>query len=189
MVYVLLNASRAGALRQVVSRTVSTTVRRADDIKTPIQKIGWEYLLKQKSLGRPISPHLQIYAPQWTWYVSGLHRISGCVMAGALLVGSVGFAVLPLDFTTFVSFVKSLNIPSVILAAFKWVIAFPIIFHTINGVRFIGFDLAKGTDLPSVYKSAYLVIGVAALLATLVVINAQCCSKKAECPLSGKKLA
>ena len=43
-------------------------------------------------------------------YVSGLHRISGCVMAGALLVGSVGFAVLPLDFTTFVSFVKRLEL-------------------------------------------------------------------------------
>lgn len=66
-----------------------------------------------------------------------------------------------------------MNLPSAVTALFKWIIAFPIIFHTVNGVRFLGFDLAKGTDLPSVYKGAYFVIGFSLLLATLVVIRAQ----------------
>ncbi|KAF8359189.1 mev-1, partial [Pristionchus pacificus] len=162
------------ASRQIVSRSLCTSVRRTEELKTPIQKLGWEYLMKQKSLGRPISPHLQIYAPQWTWYVSGLHRITGCVMGGALLVGGVGFAVLPLDFTTFIDFIRGLNLPTAVTALFKWIIAFPIIFHSVNGVRFLGFDLAKGTDLATVYKGAYFVIGFSVLLATLVVIRAQC---------------
>ncbi len=43
----------------------------------------WEYLKKQEQTGRPLSPHLSIYKPQLTWYASGFHRISGCVMAGS----------------------------------------------------------------------------------------------------------
>ena len=51
------------------TRLLTSTGRRLEEIKTPIQQIGWEYLMKQKSLGRPISPHLTIYKPQLTWMV------------------------------------------------------------------------------------------------------------------------
>uniref|UniRef100_A0A0M3K8C7 Succinate dehydrogenase cytochrome b560 subunit, mitochondrial n=1 Tax=Anisakis simplex TaxID=6269 RepID=A0A0M3K8C7_ANISI len=87
-----------------------------------------------------------------------------------LFLGGVGFSVLPLDFTTFIDFIRGLHIPTVILDAFRFVIAFPIAFHTLNGIRFIGFDMAKGTDIVSVYKGAYLVLGLAALIALAVVI-------------------
>lgn len=50
---------------------------------TPVQKFGFEYLKKQKSLHRPLSPHLTIYKPQLTWMLSGAHRFSGCLMAGS----------------------------------------------------------------------------------------------------------
>ena len=51
------------------TRLLTSTGRRLEEIKTPIQQFGWEYLMKQKSLGRPISPHLTIYKPQLTWMV------------------------------------------------------------------------------------------------------------------------
>lgn len=53
------------------------------DVKNPIQKFGWEYLVKQEASARPLSPHLTVYKPQLTWMLSGLHRITGCVMAGS----------------------------------------------------------------------------------------------------------
>lgn len=53
--------------------------------KTPVQEFGYEYLKKQVQLGRPISPHLQIYKPQLTWLISGAHRIVGVAMSGGLL--------------------------------------------------------------------------------------------------------
>jgi len=51
--------------------------------KTPVQQFGFEYLKQQTALGRPISPHLNIYKPQLTWIISGGHRISGCIMSGS----------------------------------------------------------------------------------------------------------
>ena len=40
-------------------------------------------------------------------------------MAGTLLVGGLGFAVLPVDFTTFVEFIRGLNLPTAVTAVFK----------------------------------------------------------------------
>ncbi|KAK6745245.1 hypothetical protein RB195_011766 [Necator americanus] len=167
--------------RQVMtSRLIASTLVRRD-VKTPIQEWGWAYLMRQKKLGRPISPHLTVYQPQLTWMVSGLHRVTGCVMAGVLLFGSIGFAALPFNFTQFVEYIRSWHIPPIITSVFKFVIAFPIIFHTLNGIRFIGFDLAKGVDnTKAIYKSGYLVLGLSAIIAAAVVVNAwpkQCCEE------------
>jgi succinate dehydrogenase (ubiquinone) cytochrome b560 subunit len=39
-------------------------------------------LLRQQRKVRPVSPHLTIYQPQITWYLSGLHRITGAAVGG-----------------------------------------------------------------------------------------------------------
>lgn len=90
--------------------------------------------------------------------------------SGALLIGGAGFALLPLNFTTFIDFVRGLGLPWVVYDTLKVIIAFPIAFHSLNGIRFIGFDLAKGTDIASVYRSGYLVLTLAALIALATVV-------------------
>ena len=37
-------------------------------------------LLRQQRKLRPTSPHIDIYQPQVTWYLSGIHRITGCAI-------------------------------------------------------------------------------------------------------------
>lgn len=64
-----------------VLRLLKTSVPQ-QSTKTPIQEWGWDYLLRQRALKRPISPHLTVYKPQVTWMVSGFHRMTGCAMAG-----------------------------------------------------------------------------------------------------------
>ncbi|KAE9554310.1 hypothetical protein FO519_002481 [Halicephalobus sp. NKZ332] len=162
-------SARCLNLRQtvIIARQIQTSAVLTSDEKTPIQKVGWEYLVKQEASGRPLSPHLSIYKPQLTWMLSGFHRITGCVMAGTLLVGGVGFWILPLDFTTFIEFLRNLNLPCTITGIFKFIIAFP-----------IGFDLAKGTDIQSVYRSGWLVLGLSALITLAVVANS--CQKNAS---------
>uniref|UniRef100_A0A915PR89 Succinate dehydrogenase cytochrome b560 subunit, mitochondrial n=1 Tax=Setaria digitata TaxID=48799 RepID=A0A915PR89_9BILA len=150
-------------------RLLKTSVPR-QSTKTPIQEWGWDYLMRQRALKRPISPHLSVYKPQLTWMVSGFHRMTGCAMAGTLLIGGVGFALLPLNFTTFIDFIRGIGLPWVITDAFKFIIAYPIVFHSLNGIRFIAFDLAMGTDVASVYRSGYLVLSLAALIALAVVV-------------------
>lgn len=39
-------------------------------------------LLRQQRKVRPVSPHLSIYQPQITWYLSGAHRVTGAAVGG-----------------------------------------------------------------------------------------------------------
>uniref|UniRef100_A0AC35F770 Uncharacterized protein n=1 Tax=Panagrolaimus sp. PS1159 TaxID=55785 RepID=A0AC35F770_9BILA len=72
-------------LKQAVafSRQLQLSSIRNAEARNPVQKYGWEYLVRQEKSGRPLSPHLNIYKPQLTWMLSGLHRITGCIMAGS----------------------------------------------------------------------------------------------------------
>lgn len=87
-----------------------------------------------------------------------------------MLIGGVGFALLPLNFTTFIDFIRGLGLPWVITDTFKFIIAYPIAFHSLNGIRFLAFDLAMGTDIASVYTTGYLVLSLSALIALAVVV-------------------
>ncbi|KAI6177312.1 Succinate dehydrogenase cytochrome b560 subunit, mitochondrial [Aphelenchoides bicaudatus] len=155
----------------VVVRELRTSAIKRSEAQTPVQKFGFEYLKKQQSLHRPLSPHLSIYKPQLTWMLSGAHRFSGCLMGGTLLLGSFGFALLPFNYAQFIEYVRSWNIPCVVTGVFKFFIAYNIVFYALNGLRLLGFDLAKGTDLKSVYRSGWLVLGLSAFISFLVVLN------------------
>uniref|UniRef100_A0A914EAQ0 Succinate dehydrogenase cytochrome b560 subunit, mitochondrial n=1 Tax=Acrobeloides nanus TaxID=290746 RepID=A0A914EAQ0_9BILA len=164
-----------------IARSVRTSAIHGQ-AKTPIQEWGWKYLVRQEASGRPLSPHLSIYKPQITWFVSGAHRITGCVMAGVLLFGGIGFAALPIDFTTFIDAIQSLGLPRFVLGTFKLIIAYPIVFHTLNGIRFIGYDLAKGMDLPTIHKTGWLVVGLSLIISLAIVLN----SKREPVPKANK---
>uniref|UniRef100_A0A183EVD6 Succinate dehydrogenase cytochrome b560 subunit, mitochondrial n=1 Tax=Gongylonema pulchrum TaxID=637853 RepID=A0A183EVD6_9BILA len=74
-------ACRALSRNVQALRFLQTSVAR-QSVKTPIQDWGWEYLMRQRAMMRPISPHLKVYKPMLTWMVSGFHRMTGCAMAG-----------------------------------------------------------------------------------------------------------
>jgi len=140
----------------------------ASAAKTPVQEWGWEYLQRQKQLKRPIAPHLSVYKPQLTWMVSGLHRISGTVMGGAVVVAAVTLMVAPFDFISVVEFIRGLGLPGPVTFAIRYIIAWPIIFHALNGARFLGFDLGKGMAIGDVYKSGWAVVFLSIFLALCV---------------------
>jgi succinate dehydrogenase (ubiquinone) cytochrome b560 subunit len=52
----------------------------------------------------------------------------------------------------------------------KFTLAFPVMFHLWNGFRHLTWDLGYGFQIADLYKSGYLVIGLA--LATAVVLAA-----------------
>uniref|UniRef100_A0A915L2R7 Succinate dehydrogenase cytochrome b560 subunit, mitochondrial n=1 Tax=Romanomermis culicivorax TaxID=13658 RepID=A0A915L2R7_ROMCU len=136
--------------------------------KHPIQKYGFNYIEEQKKSARPLSPHLQIYAPQWTWYVSGGHRMTGVAMGIVVTVFATGMMASPVDFTTLINFFYSLNMPWPISFFLKFIIAYPVIFHAMNGVRFLGYDVGKGLKLETVYLTAYTVVGLAVIFALIL---------------------
>jgi len=89
-------------------------------------------------------------------------------MGGAIAVLSIGLAVAPFDFARLIEWIRGLGLPEVLVYAVKWWIVFPLAFHMLNGIRFLGFDMAKGMALRSVYTSGWLVMAAAMGLATAI---------------------
>ncbi|KAI7872512.1 succinate dehydrogenase cytochrome b560 subunit [Spinellus fusiger] len=119
-------------------------------------------ILRQQRKLRPVSPHLQIYQPQLTWYMSGAHRITGAALGGAFYLGALGYLAAPalgytIDTAAIVSVVASAPVAAKVLA--KTTLAFPFVLHSLNGVRHLLWDYTKFIDIKDVYKTGYAVLG------------------------------
>jgi succinate dehydrogenase / fumarate reductase cytochrome b subunit len=115
---------------------------------------------------RPLSPHLQVYRWQITMTMSILHRASGiALVVGAfalawwLLAAAAGgdvyanaAACLASPFGKFVLFGFSLSL----------------VYHLLNGIRHMLWDIGWGFELPEVYRSGYTVFGLTVVLTALI---------------------
>ncbi|CCG21353.1 succinate dehydrogenase [Candida orthopsilosis Co 90-125] len=124
-----------------------------------------EVLVAQRK-NRPVSPHLEIYQPQLTWLLSGLHRITGVAMAGAFYALTCTYAAtsilnIPFDAATLVNAFASL--PVYLQYGIKAAAAFPFAFHSFNGVRHLIWDLGKELTIKGVYRTGYIVLGATAV--------------------------
>ncbi len=93
---------------------------------------------------RPLSPHLQIYAPSWTMVMSVVHRITGAalyfgtlLLAAWLIAAAAGASVYAVAGVIFGSWIGRL-----VLFGYTW--AF--VHHLIGGVRFLIWDFGKCFD-------------------------------------------
>ncbi|RMD46761.1 MAG: succinate dehydrogenase, cytochrome b556 subunit [Alphaproteobacteria bacterium] len=116
---------------------------------------------------RPLSPHLQIYRPQWTWVPSILHRITGAgLMVAAVLVVWWLFAaaVSPQYFAVADAVLSSwfgviVLVPS---AAALW-------YHFFNGIRHLIWDTGHGIGMRRVRASAIRII-IYTLVMTVITV-------------------
>ena len=88
---------------------------------------------RSKFLGRPISPHLTIYAPQITWLVSIGHRATGAGLALGMYAGAVSIGLGLSTTPDLVSFIQSLPFGLFFIA--KTLGASSFMFHSLNGIR------------------------------------------------------
>ena len=115
---------------------------------------------------RPLSPHLTIYSRQLTSVMSILHRATGV----ALAVGAFGLVAWLLAIAgegqTYAGFQTALHSMwgTVVLAAF--VVA--LVYHFLNGVRHLLWDVGWGYELPRAYASGYVVITLTLLLSAAI---------------------
>ncbi|KAF9113546.1 cytochrome b subunit of succinate dehydrogenase, Sdh3p [Mortierella sp. AM989] len=117
---------------------------------------------------RPIAPHLTIYQPQLTWYMSLFHRATGGALAVGFYGGAIAYAVGPLvglgfDSATVVSTIATLPVAAKV--AGKFIVAYPFTYHTFNGIRHLLWDTAKGLTLKGVYATGYTVLGLSTVSA------------------------
>lgn len=143
-------------------RLLSSSVKRLNAVMTKQE----EALLNKQRSVRPISPHLTIYQPQITWYMSSVHRITHLILGGT-------FYVLTILFGAGV-FVSSINTESVSNWYHKHVspltqqvvkagFAFTFAFHYFSTIRHYIWDFAKELTIKGVYRTGYSVLALTAV--------------------------
>ncbi len=107
---------------------------------------------------RPLSPHLSIYSRQLTMMMSITHRATG------VLLGVAAFAV--------VAWLWSIASGSATLGVFNhWAgspvgiigmlaVSASLVYHLLNGIRHLLWDIGWGFDLPQAYGSGWTVVAL-----------------------------
>ncbi|KAG0263521.1 cytochrome b subunit of succinate dehydrogenase, Sdh3p [Mortierella polycephala] len=168
------------AQTSAMAKTVFTKTRVMAPVGTRIlstsqsnqQEITVAPLVEQRK-NRPIAPHLTIYQPQLTWYLSMFHRITGGAVAVGFYGGAMAYALGPMigmgfDTATITSTIAT--IPVAAKVAGKFVIAFPFAFHSFNGIRHLVWDTANALTLKGVYATGYTVLGLSTVSAVALAL-------------------
>jgi len=120
---------------------------------------------------RPLSPHIQVYDMlQITALLSILHRITGVVMGIGTLVlvwWLVAVASGPEYYEFVMGWIGSW-LGRLILLGFTW----SMFYHLCNGIRHLYWDVGWGFEIPSVYRSGWMVVIFSAGLTVLAWIVA-----------------
>ncbi len=104
---------------------------------------------------RPLSPHLTIYKPQLTSILSILHRFTGMALAtGGLLICYWLLTVMAgPEYFEYATQLMNSWLGRTLLVAWSWAT----IYHLLNGVRHLCWDLGLGLSIKNTYHSGRLV--------------------------------
>lgn len=120
----------------------------------------------QPQSNRPLSPHLQVYKPQYTSILSITHRVTGVALAAGtllLIYWLVGAAGGPESYAAAQDFIGSFFGR---LLLFGWSAA--LFYHLCNGIRHLFWDAGMMFELGQARNSAYAVAAGAIVLTAIV---------------------
>ena len=115
---------------------------------------------------RPLSPHLQIYRPQWTAVLSILHRISGVLLSVGTVLMVVWLVALAQGEQAYQAMIEFMTSAPVLLALVGWTLA--LFYHLLNGIRHLLWDTGTMLELKPARASGWMV-AIMALVLTAVV--------------------
>ncbi|GAB1314515.1 cytochrome b subunit of succinate dehydrogenase, Sdh3p [Madurella fahalii] len=146
--------SLAQPLSTTQTRPVATQKLSADEARS---------LLDKQRLNRPVSPHLDIYDKQQTWFGGSIwQRFTGSAFSGGLYVFATAYLAAPLLGWHLESASLAAAFGALPLAAkggLKFLAAWPFTFHALNGVRHLAFDLCYGFKRQQIVKSGWYIWG------------------------------
>ena len=111
---------------------------------------------------RPLSPHLQVYRPQLTSVMSIMHRASGAVLATGSLLVALWLVALAAGATVFNLLADAMQHPLGQFVMFGYSLA--LVYHGLNGSRYLVWVLRVGLEVRQGYQSGYLVLGLTVLV-------------------------
>lgn len=115
---------------------------------------------------RPLSPHLQVYKFQLTSVLSIVHRGTGVVLgifAFVLVAWLLSVAGTREAFEYFNRFAAS--VPGEIALV---TVTACLVYHLLNGVRHLLWDIGWGFEMRQVYGSGWIVLGLTLLLTSVL---------------------
>ena len=122
--------------------------------------------IRMTQRARPLSPHLQIYRKQITSVMSILHRVSGIVLS----LGAFGLAWWLLAVArggeSYANAAALLASPFGKLVLFGFSLA--LMYHLLNGIRHLLWDMGWGFRIPQVYRSGYTVVALTFVLTAAI---------------------
>ena len=118
---------------------------------------------------RPLSPHLQVYAPQLTSVTSILHRFTGVVNSVGLIVLALLIYAVAFNINLYVCMINFFDsiVGKIVLTGF----AAALCYHFMNGVRHLKFDTGCGLELKKAYMLGYIVLVTSGALTLLLAIR------------------
>ena len=115
---------------------------------------------------RPLSPHLQVYRWQITMTMSILHRATGV----ALTVGAFGLAWWLMAMAA--GGEQAARAAACLASPFGKIVLFgfsaSLVYHLLNGIRHLLWDIGWGYEIPEVYKSGYTVAALTVVLTAVI---------------------
>ncbi|MCJ8744996.1 hypothetical protein PDJAM_G00125230 [Pangasius djambal] len=119
-----------------------------------------KFWAKNSQLNRPLSPHITIYRWSVPMTMSIFHRGTGIGLSAGISAFAAAALVLPGSFPYYLDLVHSSSIGPALITTAKFVLSFPVAYHTYNGIRHLMWDVGKGFKIPEVYRSGYIVIAL-----------------------------
>jgi succinate dehydrogenase (ubiquinone) cytochrome b560 subunit len=120
-------------------------------------------ILAKQRLHRPVSPHLDIYDKQQTFFGGSIWmRITGSAFSGTLYLFSTAYLAAPLlgwhlESASLAAAFGAL--PFAVKGGLKFLAAWPFVFHAFNGVRHLLFDVGVGFTRQTIVKTGWYVWG------------------------------
>jgi succinate dehydrogenase / fumarate reductase cytochrome b subunit len=111
---------------------------------------------------RPLSPHLQVYRPQLTSMMSIIHRATGVALTTGTLVLAAWLVAVAIGGETYKMVAMAVAHPLGQFVLFGYSAA--LIYHALNGIRHLTWDLGFGLTIPEVYRSGHIVLLLTFLL-------------------------
>ncbi|XP_077561554.1 succinate dehydrogenase cytochrome b560 subunit, mitochondrial-like [Haemaphysalis longicornis] len=170
MAYAMRFAHRASALALLRPVAAFPTACLAPMSAMPPKQAAFtaEFFARNKALKRPLSPHLSIYAKEATSMLSLCHRATGLGMAFL----TYGFGVMPLvcshKFPHYVELLQGMHLSPVLTFPVKLGLSFALVYHTLNGMRHMSWDLGLGFGLKELYISGFTVLGTSVTIALIL---------------------
>ncbi|CCK70490.1 protein SHH3 KNAG_0E02290 [Huiozyma naganishii CBS 8797] len=139
----------------------------------PLSMIGKKdtSILESQRAKRPISPHLTIYEPEISWYLSSLHRITGIFLGTGFFVLTISVGIGSLfggedcRSTAVVRITEWYrhNVNAKLDYGMRAVTAYFFAFHGWNGVRHLVWDMGKELSNCGVYRTGVGVLVLSVL--------------------------